>query len=98
MKNHVNPVWLIGLLQKQPKHFRLDGPTRLKFFQELTERKTAWSGYATSCAAERKRDRIALRASYHHWPVFLKYLQTFCTLPGLPDIPSRHNFITCVCK
>ena len=30
-KNNVNPVWLIGLLQKQPQHFRLDGPTRLKF-------------------------------------------------------------------
>ena len=39
-KNHVNPVWLIGLLQKQPQHFRLDGPTRLKFMQELSERKT----------------------------------------------------------
>ena len=39
-KNHVNPTWLIGLLQKQPQHFRLDGPTRLKFFQELGERKT----------------------------------------------------------
>ena len=39
-KNHVNPVWLIGLLQKQPQHFRLDGPTRLKFMQELGERKT----------------------------------------------------------
>ena len=39
-KNHVNPGWLIGLLQKQPQHFRLDGPTRLKFFQDLTERKT----------------------------------------------------------
>ncbi len=38
-KNHVNPVWLIGLLQKQPQHFRLDGPTRLKFMQELGERK-----------------------------------------------------------
>ena len=38
-KNHVNPVWLIGLLQKQPQHFRLDGPTRLKFMQELSERK-----------------------------------------------------------
>ena len=25
-KNNVNPVWLIGLLQKQPQHFRLDGP------------------------------------------------------------------------
>ncbi|EDT4416531.1 transcription-repair coupling factor, partial [Salmonella enterica subsp. enterica serovar Typhimurium var. 5-] len=30
-KNHVDPAWLIGLLQKQPQHFRLDGPTRLKF-------------------------------------------------------------------
>ncbi|WP_318377112.1 transcription-repair coupling factor [Enterobacter sp.] len=39
-KNHVDPVWLIGLLQKQPQHFRLDGPTRLKFFQDLGERKT----------------------------------------------------------
>ncbi|KFD19564.1 transcription-repair coupling factor, partial [Yokenella regensburgei ATCC 49455] len=39
-KNHVNPAWLIGLLQKQPQHFRLDGPTRLKFIQELAERKT----------------------------------------------------------
>ncbi len=39
-KNNVNPVWLIGLLQKQPQHYRLDGPTRLKFFQELEERKT----------------------------------------------------------
>ena len=39
-KNNVNPVWLIGLLQKQPQHFRLDGPTRLKFMQELGERKT----------------------------------------------------------
>lgn len=39
-KNHVNPSWLIGLLQKQPQHYRLDGPTRLKFFQDLSERKT----------------------------------------------------------
>ena len=39
-KNHVDPMWLIGLLQKQPQHYRLDGPTRLKFTQELTERKT----------------------------------------------------------
>ncbi|SQC94066.1 Transcription-repair-coupling factor [Cedecea neteri] len=33
-------MWLIGLLQKQPQHYRLDGPTRLKFFQELEDRKT----------------------------------------------------------
>ncbi|MDU4435308.1 MAG: transcription-repair coupling factor, partial [Pluralibacter gergoviae] len=43
-KNHVNPAWLIGLLQKQPQHYRLDGPTRLKFFAELGDRKIrmAW--------------------------------------------------------
>lgn len=39
-KNHVDPVWLIGLLQKQPQHFRLDGPTRLRFMEDLSERKT----------------------------------------------------------
>jgi len=39
-KNHVDPMWLIGLLQKQPQHYRLDGPTRLKFTQDLAERKT----------------------------------------------------------
>ncbi len=38
--NHINPAWLIGLLQKDPQHFRLDGPTRLKFMRDLSERKT----------------------------------------------------------
>lgn len=38
-KNHVDPGWLIGLLQKEPQHYRLDGPTRLKFTRELAERK-----------------------------------------------------------
>jgi len=38
-KNKVDPVWLIGLLQKEPQHWRLDGPTRLKFIRELGERK-----------------------------------------------------------
>jgi len=38
--NHINPAWLIGLLQKEPQHFRLDGPTRLKFMRDLSERKT----------------------------------------------------------
>ena len=31
-------IWVI--LPEQPQHFRLDGPTRLKFTQDLTERKT----------------------------------------------------------
>ncbi|NDJ57216.1 transcription-repair coupling factor [Enterobacteriaceae bacterium 4M9] len=38
-QNHVDPLWLIGLLQKQPQHYRLDGPTRLRFTHELEERK-----------------------------------------------------------
>lgn len=43
-KNCVNPAWLIGLLQKQPRVYRLDGPDRLKFFVDLSERKNrmAW--------------------------------------------------------
>ncbi|MBJ3815467.1 transcription-repair coupling factor [Shimwellia pseudoproteus] len=43
-KNHVDPVWLIGLLQKQPQHFRLDGPTRLRFIDDLADRnvRMAW--------------------------------------------------------
>ncbi len=46
-KNNVNPVWLIGLLQKQPQHFRLDGPTRLKFMQDLKSVKRGWTGFAS---------------------------------------------------
>lgn len=38
-KNKVDPMWLIGLLQKEPQHWRLDGPTRLKFIRDLGERK-----------------------------------------------------------
>ena len=38
-KNKVDPLWLIGLLQKEPKHWRLDGPTRLKFIRDLADRK-----------------------------------------------------------
>ncbi|NDL61901.1 transcription-repair coupling factor [Acerihabitans arboris] len=37
-KNRVDPVYLIGLLQRDPKTFRLDGPTRLKFIKALPER------------------------------------------------------------
>lgn len=38
-KNKADPAWLIGLLQKEPQHWRLDGPTKLKFTRDLTERK-----------------------------------------------------------
>ncbi|CNE27133.1 transcription-repair coupling factor [Yersinia bercovieri] len=37
-KNRVDPVYLIGLLQRQPKIYRLEGPTKLKFMQDLTDR------------------------------------------------------------
>lgn len=37
-KNKVDPTWLIGLLQKDPLHWRLDGPTRIKFMRDLGER------------------------------------------------------------
>ncbi|RQM37625.1 transcription-repair coupling factor [Erwinia psidii] len=38
-KNKVDPVWMIGLLQKAPQHWRLDGPTKLRFIRDLSERK-----------------------------------------------------------
>lgn len=43
-KNHVDPLWLIELLQNDPGHWRLDGPARLKFVQDLADRKIrlAW--------------------------------------------------------
>ncbi|MBD8165287.1 transcription-repair coupling factor [Erwinia persicina] len=46
-KNKVDPVWLIGLLQKEPQHWRLDGPTRLKFMRDLGERKVRMSWVQT---------------------------------------------------
>lgn len=39
-KNKVDPMWLIGLLQKDPQHWRMDGPSRLKFIRKLADRKT----------------------------------------------------------
>ncbi len=38
-KNKADPGWLIGLLQKEPQNWRLDGPTKLKFIRDLGERK-----------------------------------------------------------
>lgn len=38
-KNKADPGWLIGLLQKEPQNWRLDGPAKLKFIRDLTERK-----------------------------------------------------------
>lgn len=36
--NKVDPVYLIGLLQRQPQIYRLEGPTKLKFMQDLSDR------------------------------------------------------------
>ncbi len=36
-KNRVNPSYLIGLLQKQPQSFRLDGSSKLKFIVKLAD-------------------------------------------------------------
>ncbi|QTL41312.1 transcription-repair coupling factor [Xenorhabdus budapestensis] len=38
--NKVDPNYLIGLLQTQPNIYRLDGPSKLKFMTDLTERAT----------------------------------------------------------
>jgi len=37
-KNLVDPGYLIGLLQKQPQVYRLDGPSKLKFTLDLSDR------------------------------------------------------------
>lgn len=37
-KNRVDPSYLIGLLQSKPQVYRLDGPSKLKFMLDLTDR------------------------------------------------------------
>lgn len=37
-KNSVNPTYLIGLLQKSPQLYKLDGPSKLKFILPLADR------------------------------------------------------------
>ncbi|MEH2920829.1 transcription-repair coupling factor [Samsonia erythrinae] len=37
-QNRVDPSHLIGLLQRDPATYRLDGPTRLKFMKDLSDR------------------------------------------------------------
>ena len=36
----VNPAWLVGLLQSQPRVYRLDGPTRLRLQMPTADAKT----------------------------------------------------------
>lgn len=38
VSNRVDPSWLIGLLQKDPQQWKLDGPAKLRFTRNLTER------------------------------------------------------------
>lgn len=56
-KNCVDPGYLIGLLQRDPKTFRLDGPTRLKFIKPLTERQERLQ-YVGQLLAELDRHQV----------------------------------------
>ncbi|PSW21140.1 transcription-repair coupling factor [Photobacterium sanctipauli] len=35
----INPAFLVGLLQAQPQHYRMEGPTKLKVMAPMTDRK-----------------------------------------------------------
>lgn len=37
-QNNVDPGWLIGLLQQDPKQWKLEGPVKLRFTRDLSER------------------------------------------------------------
>ncbi len=39
-QTQVNPAWLVGLLQSQPRVYRLDGPTRLRLQMPTADAKT----------------------------------------------------------
>lgn len=38
--NTIDPLWIIDLIQKQPKRYRLDGTSRFKFIQDLSQQTT----------------------------------------------------------
>jgi transcription-repair coupling factor (superfamily II helicase) len=48
---------LIGLLQKDPKQWKLDGPTRLRFTRDLEERKVRME-WIQGFIAELAKNRI----------------------------------------
>jgi len=56
-QNQVDPGWLIGLLQKDAKQWKLDGPTRLKFTRDLSERKTRME-WVQNFVAELAKNRV----------------------------------------
>ncbi|XNM48783.1 hypothetical protein ACLK17_06925 [Escherichia coli] len=88
-KNHVNPAWLIGLLQKQPQHYRLDGPTRLKFIQDLSERKTRIDGYASLCVNWKRTRSLNGKSGAFLRPICNIYNSLH--FPALSDTVTIHN-------
>jgi transcription-repair coupling factor (superfamily II helicase) len=56
-QNQVDPGWLIGLLQKDPKQWKLDGPTRLKFTREMADRKIRME-WVQSFISELAKNRV----------------------------------------
>jgi transcription-repair coupling factor (superfamily II helicase) len=57
-QNSVDPAWLIGLLQKDAKQWKLEGPTRLRFTRELAERKVRME-WVQSFMAQLMENRVA---------------------------------------
>lgn len=81
---------MIGLLQKQPQHYRLDGPTRLKFIQDLSERKTRIEWVRQFMRElEEKRDRLMVNQGRFCAPsaTFTNSLH----FPALSDTVTIHN-------
>lgn len=58
-KNHVDPMYLISLLQQQPQVFRLDGPTRLKFTHDFTDNKKR-TQFISELLADFQQHRLAV--------------------------------------
>ena len=56
-QNSVDPAWLISLLQKDPQQWKLDGPTRLRFTRDLTERKLRME-WVQSFMAQLRENRV----------------------------------------
>ena len=56
-QNSVDPGWLISLLQKDPQQWKLDGPTRLRFTRDLTERKLRME-WVQSFMAQLRENRV----------------------------------------
>lgn len=53
-KNNVNPMWLIGLLQKQPQHYHWMAQRASSLRRTLPSVKRGWSGCASLCASSKR--------------------------------------------